>query len=280
MDDVKKRQIHVHRRIGEMSELQKTYGLRVCMVNVGYVSHLDSYYDCRYRKFEFYSISNVWDGGGKFWTEETGEIDVKAPAFVMVAPGVVNRYGGANGLRYAEDALTFYGPVADSLYRLGVFKTGVFPTSILRRIPSILKKFQDPSEQAKINVCMDIQNLLLEIYNERLAEKMDDNVISKILCEIENNIEKWYQVRELAEMADMSISTFRRKFQQKTGVLPKKYIEELKIHRAANDIISSNKKILQIAAKYGYYDSYHFSRRFKTIMGCSPEQYRKTITGK
>lgn len=280
MDDVKNNQILVHRRAGEMSELQKIYGLRISGVSVGYAAGEDSYKNCSFRKFEFYSVSNVWDGGGKFWTEETGEIEVKAPAFVMVAPGVLNRYGGANRKKYVEDAVTFYGPVADSLYNLGVFKTGVFPTSILRRIPSIQEKFQNPSEQSKINVCMELQNLLLEIYNERLAGNVENNVMSKIIRELENNVEKWFQVGELAEMADMSISTFRRRFFQETGVLPKRYIEELKIHHAANDIISSDIKISVAAAKYGYFDPYHFSRRFKKIMGCSPEQYRKTFIGK
>lgn len=280
MNDVKNSQMEIHARVGEMTELQKIYGLRICSISIGYATEKNSYINCKCRKFEFYSISCAWDGGGKFWTEETGEIEVTAPSFVMVAPGVINRYGGANGKSYVEDAITFYGPAADKLHQLGVFKTGVFPSAVLRRLPDIQKNFQNPAHQSQLNALCQLQNLIFEIYNERLNGKIKKNFIGKILQEIEKNIDKWYQVEELAEMAEMSLSTFRRKFLQTTGVLPKRYIEELKIHHAAKDLISSDKKISRIAAYYGYFDPYHFSRRFKKVMGYSPEQYRMTFAGK
>lgn len=280
MNDVKNNQIVIHRRVGEMSEFQRSCGLRICGGNAGYAAPINGYEKCELRKFEFFSISCMWDGYGKFWSEETGEVEINAPSFVMVAPNVLNRYGGINGKQYIEDAISFYGPVADNFLRLGIFKTGVFPTTMLRRIPQIWEKEKIPSLQSRINAFMELQKLIVDIYNERLATKAENNVIARIIRELEKNIGRWYQVEELAEMTEMSISTFRRKFKQATGVMPKRYIEELKIHHAANDLINSDKKISRIAAGYGYFDPYHFSRRFKMIMGCSPEQYRSAFAGK
>ncbi len=277
MDNVKKDKIDVHHRFGEMSELQQAYGLRI-LGGSSWRTNKDSYYKCPTRYFEFYSISFMYDGDGKFWSEETGEIDIKPPSFVLVSPHVVNRYGGAHGKTYAEDSVIFYGDIADRLLRSGVFKTGVYPTSILRKVPAIVEKSRNPSVQSQLNANMDLQNLIFEIYNESKSVSSKPDVIHRVLAEINANVGKWYQVSELAELAEMSIATFRRKFQQETGMLPKRYIEELKINSAADDLLKLPLKISEIALRYGYFDCYHFSRRFKIIKGCSPEQYRKTYS--
>ena len=59
-----------------------------------------------------------------------------------------------------------------------------------------------------------------------------------------------------------------------TGMLPKQYIEELKIRLAAALLLDSRLTVTEIAARFGYLDPYHFSRRFKQRVGVSPEKYR------
>lgn len=272
IDNVKKEQIKIHRITGRMSPLQSTGNLRICAVSTINVSGENDFRNCPLRKFEFYSISHLREGGGMYWSEETGEVELTAPAFIIVPPDILNRYGGANGKKYIEDAVCFYGPLADKLAELGILKPGIFPTSQKRQIPEIQKYFCNPSEQSQYKAAILLQNLIHEICNEQMHAR--DHVMTGILRNLEQNLQRWFLVSELAEMADMSISTFRRQFRTATGMLPKRYIEELKIHHAAQDLAETDLKISQIAACYGYTDPYHFSRRFKAVTGCSPERYR------
>ena len=63
------------------------------------------------------------------------------------------------------------------------------------------------------------------------------------------------------------------------GVKPKVYVERLKINRAAEYLSSTDSSIAETALRFGYQDQYHFSRRFKVIMGVSPREYRKHVAG-
>lgn len=278
IDDVKKEQIKIHRITGSMSPLQSIGNLRICAVSTINVSGENGFRDCAPRKFEFYSISHLREGGGMYWSEETGEIELTAPAFIITPPDMLNRYGGANGKKYIEDAICFYGPLADKLAELGILKTGIFPTSQKRQIPEIQKYFCNPTEQSQYKAAILLQNLIHEISNEQMHAR--DHAMTRLLRHLEQNLHKWFQVSELAEMMNMSISTFRRQFRTATGMLPKRYIEELKIHHAAQDLAATELKISQIAAYYGYTDPYHFSRRFKTVTGCSPERYRHNFAAR
>ena len=82
-------------------------------------------------------------------------------------------------------------------------------------------------------------------------------------------------VAELAELCNLSQDQFRRNFLHHTGMLPKSYLEELKLRQSAELLFSTRGTVAEIAARCGYVDPYHFSRRFKRLFGVSPERYRR-----
>ena len=71
----------------------------------------------------------------------------------------------------------------------------------------------------------------------------------------------------------MSTEQLRRNFLRHTGVLPKAYIEQFKMHRAA-ELLHDGGSIAEVAAMLGYRDLYHFSRRFKARFGVPPGRFR------
>ena len=190
MNNVKNTQYEIHKRFGEMSDVQKKYGLRIISGHLDIISAVNAYHKFKLRKFAYYSLSYLVSGKAKFWTEETGEISFEAPAFVIMAPNVLNKYGGDKNTRFHEDAICFEGDVADKLLRSGVLKTGVFPTRILRKMHKIVELFKLPSDQAQLNANMELQKLIFEIYNERMTQNSFDTPIKKIIQEINNNIYK------------------------------------------------------------------------------------------
>ena len=104
---------------------------------------------------------------------------------------------------------------------------------------------------------------------------MATNGIRRGLTFITQNPERWWTVRELAEYCQLSDDQFRRNFSRFTGVAPKQYIEDLKLRQAAQLLLTSRMPVAKVAARFGYQDQFHFSRRFKLRIGVSPGQYRK-----
>lgn len=91
--------------------------------------------------------------------------------------------------------------------------------------------------------------------------------------------EKFPSNAELAEQCGVSIKTAEAKFKALYGVTIHQYILQYKIEQATALLLHfPEMPIKEIAYNLGFYDEYHFSRRFKQITGLSPSDYRRTHT--
>lgn len=85
-------------------------------------------------------------------------------------------------------------------------------------------------------------------------------------------------VEVLAEQVDLSVSQFEKRFRSAFNATPVQFIIRYRVTRACHDLVSSDKKIIDISINNGFYDHSHFSREFKRLIGLSPGQYRKRHT--
>lgn len=79
-------------------------------------------------------------------------------------------------------------------------------------------------------------------------------------------------VELLAEMANMSPSTFHRNFRQITSSSPIQYVKKIRLTRARELLLDQGIKVKQAAAKVGYESPTQFSREFKRYFGHSPQE--------
>jgi AraC-like DNA-binding protein len=275
----KLRPYEVHVAPKGIQQIHKNYGLWV-IGGGSNKTQIDSYYNCPKRCFEFYSVSHMHDGAGRLWLEPDKEFDVKAGKCVIICPKTLNRYGGVAGQVYDEDSIRFAGPAADMMRKAGVIKDGVFEFGEARRLLPIIKLVSDPAVDSQINANIALQKLLVDIYNENKQQNVvkADFVIDKLIETIKEQINRWWTVSEMADFCNLSDDQFRRVFLKRTGMLPKIYIDRLKIQKAGELLMSNRFKVTEIATRLGYVDQYHFSRRFKKITGLSPRRYRQAFT--
>ena len=85
------------------------------------------------------------------------------------------------------------------------------------------------------------------------------------------------RLEDYAELTHRSLSSFKREFQQLYKEPPGKWLLKRRVHHAANLIVNSDQILTQVAFESGFEDLSHFSRAFKSIMGCSPSDYKKTV---
>lgn len=83
------------------------------------------------------------------------------------------------------------------------------------------------------------------------------------------------KLSEYAQLANKSLSSFKREFEEFYGITPGKWLTEKRLERAKRFIQTTWKPISDIAFENGFNNISHFSRVFKNKYGNSPTDCRK-----
>jgi AraC family transcriptional regulator len=90
---------------------------------------------------------------------------------------------------------------------------------------------------------------------------------------MENNLGRNFTLDELARAVGISRFHFSRLFRESTGESPMGYTLRLRVERAKEMLLQSDRRISEIAVTLGFFDQSHFSRTFRRITGISPGDY-------
>jgi len=81
-------------------------------------------------------------------------------------------------------------------------------------------------------------------------------------------------ITDLAKTANLSLSSFLRKFKSCFGMTPKTYLRHLRVQEACHLIIRTTHTFAEISHHCGFADQAHFSREFSRILKDPPSAYR------
>ncbi len=98
----------------------------------------------------------------------------------------------------------------------------------------------------------------------------------KSLSHIDQHFREALEIPELARLEGMSVSQFERRFKQLFQMTPVAYILHARIRHACDQLIHTQRSMVDIALDCGFYDHSHFTRQFRRAMGVPPLRYRKT----
>lgn len=82
----------------------------------------------------------------------------------------------------------------------------------------------------------------------------------------------------LAAHFGLSYDRFRKKFTAVGGVPPGTYRAGKVIEHAENLLHDPRLSLGDIAKQCGFHDTFHFAKRFKTLTGITPAQFRLRLT--
>ena len=80
---------------------------------------------------------------------------------------------------------------------------------------------------------------------------------------------------QLAEMSHLSTGHFCRLFKKYTFRTPVQYINGMRLSAAADLLLESDRKVLDIAFDTGFNSLSYFIGVFKQSMGCTPTEFRR-----
>ncbi|EGA90544.1 AraC/XylS family transcriptional regulator [Planococcus donghaensis MPA1U2] len=94
---------------------------------------------------------------------------------------------------------------------------------------------------------------------------------------IDEHLEEPITLEQIAARANVSMFHFQRTFSILTDMSVGEYIRGRRLTLAAHELVSTNKKIIDISFKYGYESPEAFSKAFRRQHGIAPSEARKNL---
>ena len=127
------------------------------------------------------------------------------------------------------------------------------------------------------------QSLILEIIysinNPPLSHK-SNKAIEKVVLYIKNNISTNLTLESVASEVKFAPSYFHKIFKEHTGKPLRRYIEELRIEKASNLLVTTDMTLTEIAYECGFSSQSYFSYAFKRHTAMTPRSYAKNMMGR
>lgn len=99
--------------------------------------------------------------------------------------------------------------------------------------------------------------------------------IRRTLDYIHLNLSSPLLLDDIAQQSCWSRWQLQRVFQAQTGLTVANYVRELKLSQAAEQLLDTKIRVIDIGLGLGFHSEISFSRSFKHRFGVSPSQYRK-----
>ena len=101
--------------------------------------------------------------------------------------------------------------------------------------------------------------------------------IRKAVVYLNDHVSEDVSVEQLAAVSHYSVAQFRRLFRALTQMSPSDYIRHTRLNAAKTLLMTTDRRITDIAQETGFYDHAHFIRTFKADTGYTPAQYRARV---
>lgn len=127
-----------------------------------------------------------------------------------------------------------------------------------------------------VNMCLR-HFVSLFIYNGKhypVSQNTKADWIDSVVAYMQEHINSNITLDELCKHCNYSMSRFSNLFKQKTGYAPIDYFIQMKMQKATQQLDFTDRSIKDIALSMGFEDPYYFSKRFRKVIGVSPQKYR------
>lgn len=190
------------------------------------------------------------------------ELDARQLAELIPQAGVEGAVSPERGLFVGRMDLA----LLDSLVRLG----------------RLLEAPEDITALAPLALREIYYRLLKGAHGRRIAQMAvaDSHTqrIAKVLHRLRENLAGDWRVEELAEMANMSASSFHQHFKAVTAMSPVQYQKKLRLLEARRLLLAEEADATRAAYRVGYESASQFSREYARMFGAPPmrdvEQWR------
>ena len=235
------------------------------------------------RVLQEFQINYITEGAGILETE-FGKFPIKTGSVFIIAPGIWHRYKPVGKLGWKEHYIGFNGDVATQFLSHPLFSKNqpVLNVGVREELIDTYYKIFDLVHEEHPGFQQIVSGLIIKLLGYLISfEKQKEFTGKRIVAIIEDarfqirqNVEKQLDMEDMARDYNIGYSYFRKMFKSYTGVSPHKYHLELKIMRARELLLSTDKSVKEISYDLGFQTIHYFSRLFKNKVGKSPTEFR------
>ncbi|WP_339270100.1 AraC family transcriptional regulator [Paenibacillus sp. FSL R5-0744] len=110
-----------------------------------------------------------------------------------------------------------------------------------------------------------------------VMEGSSTHQIKDVIEHIMNNYASSFKIEELAEIANMSVSSFHRYFKEVTAMSPIQFQKHLRLQEARRLLLIESADATDVAFRVGYESPSQFSREYSRMFGFPPKQDVKRL---
>ena len=114
-------------------------------------------------------------------------------------------------------------------------------------------------------------------YLSQLRKNVSRGVIGMVEKEVRDNYATNITLKSLSEKYYVNSAYLGQLFRKKYGQSFKDYLNNYRMEQAAELLLRTDKKIIQIAEEVGYHDMDYFVNRFIQVKGCTPARFRRQM---
>ena len=115
------------------------------------------------------------------------------------------------------------------------------------------------------------------VFNHGDQKPSRDPRIDDAIEYLTQNLHKPINIDLIANQVTLSPSRFAHLFKEITKKSPLKYLEDLRVWKAQQLLVSTSNSITEIARETGFLDALYFSRVFTKNCGLSPRKWRDSV---
>ena len=156
---------------------------------------------------------------------------------------------------------------------------------VYREIFTQLCRYHDSPHE---NHQMMIQSLILELvytlggdskrqFHREKAKHSNHEIIEKVIQHIRENLTADLSLETVAAFANLSPIYFHNCFKASTGKTLRQFVEEQRIEKAADLLVTTDWTLTKISHECGFSSQSYFSYAFKRKMGRTPREYTREI---
>ncbi|MEM0964972.1 MAG: AraC family transcriptional regulator [Verrucomicrobiota bacterium] len=234
------------------------------------------------RSLEFYSLALIIEGGGVFRDENGIETEVKPGDCIVVPPGLTHQYGCRTGGFWKEIYACFHGDAFDpwrecaGLEQRQVFHLGSVDLWLPR-----WKRIVDSRPRNHFEAVVTLSDIHLLLNHVSAADRADWSFEERMIASRQHlqslPPEDQPDWELLANECGCSYETWRKGFTKQFNVSPMRYRRAALMRQAGRLMTRTSLSNEELASQFGCSDGFHFSKLFKSVMGVTPQDFRKQV---
>jgi AraC-like DNA-binding protein len=244
----------------------------------GYIRNSRGVSLTRMRNYDSFALVYLLEGSGRMKVSSQPIIPCRAGDLLFLYPGLPHGYGPGPGERWSEFYIVFNGPVFDSWRQRKLLNPAHSMQHLapierwLPRLEAVVEPGLPVSSAGMLRRVCRLQEFLADIIEEPEAKEDPVPWLEVAMHELVEGT--GMSPADLAAKWGLSYETFRKEFTRQTGCPPARYRMRRLIEQAGVLMRERHLSNKEVAETLGFYDEFHFSRRFREVTGKSPRHFR------